>query len=62
MQYILGWVYPPVSHWAWDGSGWLAETNYYLDFAGSGKTFNIRVKRSTYSYGEVNVFIVAVSA
>ena len=22
---ITGWVYPPVSHWAWDGSGWLAE-------------------------------------
>jgi len=33
---ITGWVYPPVSHWAWDDSGWLAGTNYYLDFAGSG--------------------------
>merc|ERR1719228_1548683 len=33
---ITGWVYPPVSHWAWDESGWLAQTNHYLDFAGSG--------------------------
>jgi len=33
---ITGWVYPPVSHWAWDGSGWLAQTGYYKDFAGSG--------------------------
>ena len=33
---ITGWVYPPVSHWAWDGTGWLAQTGYYLDFAGSG--------------------------
>ena len=24
---ITGWVYPPVSHWAWDGSGWLAEVS-----------------------------------
>jgi len=57
---ITAWVYPPVSHWAWDGGndmpmnvtdettgitkemmvtvgkGWLAETGYYKDFAGSG--------------------------
>ena len=33
---ITGWVYPPVSHWAWDGAGWLAQTGFYLDFAGSG--------------------------
>jgi len=33
---ITGWVYPPVSHWAWDSSGWLAATGYYMDFAGSG--------------------------
>jgi len=33
---LTGWVYPPVSHWAWDGSGWLAETGFYKDFAGSG--------------------------
>ena len=33
---ITGWVYPPVSHWAWDGSGWLAQTGLYRDFAGSG--------------------------
>merc|ERR1719499_2857575 len=33
---ITGWVYPPVSHWAWDGAGWLAQTGYYKDFAGSG--------------------------
>jgi len=33
---ITGWVYPPVSHWAWDGAGWLALTGYYKDFAGSG--------------------------
>eukprot|EP00092_Neocalanus_flemingeri_P000649 GFUD01000691.1.p1 GENE.GFUD01000691.1~~GFUD01000691.1.p1 ORF type:complete len:547 (+),score=127.70 GFUD01000691.1:58-1698(+) len=33
---ITGWVYPPVSHWAWDGAGWLAQTGYYYDFAGSG--------------------------
>ena len=32
----LGWVYPPVSHWAWDTDGWLAKTGYYHDFAGSG--------------------------
>ena len=33
---ITGWVYPPVSHWAWDGTGWLAKTGYFKDFAGSG--------------------------
>jgi len=33
---ITGWVYPPVSHWAWDSAGWLSQTGYYLDFAGSG--------------------------
>lgn len=33
---ITGWVYPPVSHWAWDGAGWLAQGGYYADFAGSG--------------------------
>merc|ERR1719233_2308912 len=33
---LTGWVYPPVSHWAWDGAGWLAEIGYYKDFAGSG--------------------------
>ena len=33
---LTGWVYPPVSHWAWDGSGWLAQTGFYYDFAGSG--------------------------
>jgi len=33
---LTGWVYPPVSHWAWDGAGWLAMTGYYKDFAGSG--------------------------
>jgi len=33
---LTGWVYPPVSHWAWDGAGWLAQTGYYKDFAGSG--------------------------
>jgi len=33
---ITGWVYPPVSHWAWDSTGWLAQTGYYKDFAGSG--------------------------
>ena len=21
--YFIGWVYPPVSHWAWDSHGWL---------------------------------------
>ena len=33
--YITGFVYPVVSHWAWDSDGWL---NYrgYTDFAGSG--------------------------
>ena len=44
MYCIPGWVYPPVSHWAWDDSGWLAETEYYLDFAGSGRTFNTRIE------------------
>jgi len=33
---ITGWVYPVVSHWAWDPSGWLAQTGLYMDFAGSG--------------------------
>lgn len=33
---LTGWVYPPVSHWAWDPTGWLSQTGYYLDFAGSG--------------------------
>jgi len=33
---LTGWVYPIVSHWAWAGSGWLAMTGYYKDFAGSG--------------------------
>ena len=33
---ITGWVYPPVSHRAWDGSGCLAHTGYFKDFAGSG--------------------------
>jgi len=46
---ITGWVYPPVSHWAWSGEGWLSIAacsadqiakeecpGYYLDFAGSG--------------------------
>ena len=33
---ITGWVYPPVSHWAWDEAGWLAQTGFYKDFAGSG--------------------------
>ena len=32
---FLGWVYPPVTHWTWDASGWLAKWNYD-DFAGSG--------------------------
>lgn len=32
---ITGWVYPPVSHWAWDGTGWLNQLGYH-DFAGSG--------------------------
>jgi len=31
---ITGWVYPVVTHWAWDG-GWLSEMGY-SDFAGSG--------------------------
>ena len=29
------WVYPPVSHWAWDQTGWLAQLGWYKDFAGS---------------------------
>merc|ERR1719266_1146281 len=46
---ITGWVYPPVSHWAWSGEGWLTYAacdatqieegtcpGYYKDFAGSG--------------------------
>jgi len=33
---ITGWVYPPVSHWAWDTDGWLSQTGLYHDFAGSG--------------------------
>ena len=33
---ITGLVYPPVSHWAWDTTGWLYNTGHYLDFAGSG--------------------------
>jgi len=33
---ITGCVYPPVSHWAWDSTGWLSEAGFYTDFAGSG--------------------------
>ena len=33
--YITGFVYPVVSHWAWDSDGWLNERGY-TDFAGSG--------------------------
>ena len=33
-SHIAGWVYPVVTHWAWDG-GWLSEMGY-SDFAGSG--------------------------
>ncbi|XP_072034506.1 putative ammonium transporter 1 isoform X2 [Amphiura filiformis] len=36
---ITGFVYPVVTHWAWDGSGWLAngpDGIAYQDFAGSG--------------------------
>jgi Amt family ammonium transporter len=32
---ITAWVYPPVTHWAWDSSGWLAQLAY-KDYAGSG--------------------------
>ena len=35
MIYFAGWVYPPVTHWAWDENGWLYQRNY-KDFAGSG--------------------------
>ena len=28
-------MYPPVSHWAWDGTGWLNQLAYQ-DYAGSG--------------------------
>ena len=51
MHFILGWVYPPVSHWAWDESGWLAQTGHYLDFAGSGRTFNTRIELLMSPYG-----------
>ena len=33
--FLTGWVYPPVSHWVWDSTGWLNMTGYYKDFAGS---------------------------
>ncbi len=33
--FITGLIYPVVSHWVWDGRGWLAELGY-SDFAGSG--------------------------
>ncbi|MCP4303979.1 MAG: ammonium transporter [bacterium] len=33
--FITGLIYPVVSHWVWDGRGWLAELGY-IDFAGSG--------------------------
>ncbi len=33
--FITGLIYPVVSHWVWDGRGWLAELGY-RDFAGSG--------------------------
>ena len=33
---ITGWVYHLVSHWALDESGWLAQSGFYKDFAGSG--------------------------
>ncbi len=35
MSAISGLLYPPVSHWAWDESGWLLGVGYQ-DFAGSG--------------------------
>ncbi len=31
---ICAFVYPVVTHWVWDGSGWLAQLGY-IDFAGS---------------------------
>ena len=32
--FITGLIYPIVSHWVWDSSGWLAQMGY-IDFAGS---------------------------
>jgi Amt family ammonium transporter len=32
--FITGLIYPVVSHWVWDSSGWLAQLGY-IDFAGS---------------------------
>jgi Amt family ammonium transporter len=33
--FITGLIYPIVSHWVWNGEGWLAEQGF-VDFAGSG--------------------------
>jgi Amt family ammonium transporter len=32
---VLGFVYPPITHWAWTDEGWLNKLGY-VDFAGSG--------------------------
>ena len=39
--YIIGFVYPVVTHWAWSEHGWLTnalsdDSIKYQDFAGSG--------------------------
>jgi Amt family ammonium transporter len=33
--WMTAWIYPVVSHWAWDSKGWLFEKGF-VDFAGSG--------------------------
>jgi Amt family ammonium transporter len=33
--YVSGFVYPPITHWAWTEEGWLYKLGY-VDFSGSG--------------------------
>ena len=49
---LTGWVYPPVSHWAWDGAGWLNLSGFYKDFAGSGV---VHVSHLTTNFGFLSI-------
>lgn len=35
MLHVLGFIYPPITHWAWTEEGWLHQLGY-VDFSGSG--------------------------
>ena len=55
---ITGWVYPPVSHWAWDSEGWLAQTGLYKDFAGSGVVHLMRASCAVVGCAIINAIDV----